>query len=89
MPPARCSTGPISVESLDCRRRSSERPELFITTLSEKLLIFAIGRGVAYYDAPAMRKIVRDASAQDYRFSSIVMGVVNSTPFRMRSAANQ
>ena len=63
------------------------RPELFITTLSEKLLIFAIGRGVAYYDAPAMRKIVRDASAQDYRFSSIVMGVVNSTPFRMRKAS--
>jgi Protein of unknown function (DUF1592)/Protein of unknown function (DUF1588)/Protein of unknown function (DUF1595)/Protein of unknown function (DUF1585)/Protein of unknown function (DUF1587) len=63
------------------------RPELFITTLSEKLLIFAIGRGVAYYDAPAMRKIVREASAQDYRFSSIVMGVVNSTPFRMRKAS--
>ena len=64
-----------------------KRPELFITTLSEKLLIFAIGRGVAYYDAPAMRKIVRDSSAQDYRFSSIVMGVVNSTPFRMRKAS--
>ena len=63
------------------------RPELFITTLSEKLLIFAIGRGVAYYDAPAMRKIVRDARAEDYRFSSIVMGVVNSTPFRMRKAS--
>ena len=63
------------------------RPELFVTTLAEKLMIFAIGRGVAYYDAPAFRKIVRDASAQDYRFSSIVMGIVNSTPFRMRSAA--
>jgi hypothetical protein len=63
------------------------RPELFITTLSEKMLIFAIGRGVAYYDAPAMRKIVRDSSTQDYRFSSIVMGVVNSTPFRMRKAS--
>jgi hypothetical protein len=62
------------------------RPELFVTTLSEKLLTFAIGRGVAYYDAPALRKIVRDASAQDYHFSSIVMGIVNSTPFRMRKA---
>jgi len=62
------------------------RPELFVSTLSEKLLTFAIGRGVAYYDAPALRKIVRDASAQDYRFSSIVMGIVNSTPFRMRKA---
>ena len=62
------------------------RPELFVTTLSEKLLTFALGRGVAYYDAPALRKIVRDAGAQDYRFSSIVMGIVNSTPFRMRKA---
>ena len=63
------------------------RPELFVSTLSEKLLTFATGRGVAYYDAPALRKIVRDASAQDYRFSSIVMGIVNSTPFRMRKAS--
>ena len=63
------------------------RPELFVTTLAEKLMIFAIGRGVDYYDAPAMRKIVRDASAQDYRFSSVVMGIVNSTPFRMRKAS--
>ena len=63
------------------------RPEMFVTTLSEKLLTFAIGRGVAYYDAPALRKIVRDTSAQDYRFSSIVMGIVNSTPFRMRKAS--
>jgi mono/diheme cytochrome c family protein len=64
-----------------------QRPEMFVTTLSEKLLTFAIGRGVAYYDAPALRKIVRDTSAQDYRFSSIVMGIVNSTPFRMRKAS--
>jgi mono/diheme cytochrome c family protein len=63
------------------------RPELFVGTMSEKLLTFAIGRGAAYYDGPALRKIVRDASAQDYRFSSIVMGIVNSTPFRMRKAS--
>ena len=60
-------------------------PELFVTTLSEKLLTFAIGRGIGHYDAPAMRKIVRDSSAQDYRFSAVVLGVVNSLPFRMRS----
>jgi mono/diheme cytochrome c family protein len=63
------------------------RPELFAATLSEKLLTFAIGRGVSYYDAPAVRKIVRDAGPQDYRFSAIVMGIVNSTPFRMRKAS--
>ena len=60
-------------------------PELFVTTLSEKLLTFAIGRGVGHYDAPAMRKIVRDSSAEDYRFSAVVFGVVNSLPFRMRA----
>ena len=63
------------------------RPEMFVSTLSEKLLTFAIGRGVAYYDAPALRKIVREAGAQDYRFSAIVTGIVNSTPFRMRKAS--
>jgi hypothetical protein len=63
-------------------------PDLFVTTLSEKLLTFATGRGVAYYDAPAVRKIVRDARASDYRFSSIVLGVVNSMPFRMRKLSS-
>ena len=61
------------------------RPELFVSTLTEKLLTFATGRGVEYYDAPAVRKIVRDSAAHDYRFSSIIMGIVNSTPFRMRT----
>jgi hypothetical protein len=64
------------------------RPDLFATTLTEKLITFALGRGVAYYDAPAIRKIVRDAGTQDYRFSSIVMGIVKSTPFRMRTKAS-
>ena len=64
-----------------------DRSDLFATTLSEKLLTFATGRGVEYYDGPAVRKIVRDARAEDYRFSSIVLGIVNSTPFRMRRAA--
>jgi mono/diheme cytochrome c family protein len=63
-------------------------PELFVTTLSEKLLTFATGRGVAYYDAAAVRKIVRDAKANDYRFSSIILGVVNSMPFRMRKLSS-
>ena len=65
-----------------------DRPELFVTTLTEKLLTFATGRGVAYYDGPAVRKIVHDARAQDYRFSSIVLGLVNSMPFRMRKTTS-
>jgi hypothetical protein len=61
-----------------------ERPELFVTTLSEKLLTFALGRGIEYYDAPAVRKIVRDAQAENFRFSSLILGIVKSVPFQMR-----
>jgi hypothetical protein len=60
------------------------RPELFVGTLTEKLMTFALGRGIESYDAPAIRKIVRDARAKDYRFSSVILGIVNSTPFTMR-----
>jgi hypothetical protein len=62
------------------------RPELFAANLTEKLLTFALGRGVEYYDAPAVRKIVGEAKRDDYRFSSIILGIVNSVPFQMRSA---
>ena len=59
-------------------------PELFVGTLTEKLLTFALGRGVGPSDAPAVRKIVRDARANDYRFSSLIVGIATSTPFQMR-----
>jgi hypothetical protein len=62
------------------------RPELFVGTLAEKLLTFALGRGIEPSDGPALRKIVREAQAQDFRFSSVVLGIVNSTPFTMRKA---
>jgi hypothetical protein len=61
-----------------------DRPELFVRTLIEKLMTFALGRGVEYYDGPAIRKIVREAHDDDYRFSRLVVGIVQSTPFRMR-----
>jgi mono/diheme cytochrome c family protein len=60
------------------------RPELFVSAFTEKLLTYASGRGVEYYDAPAVRTIVRDARSQDFRISSIVLGVVTSKPFQMR-----
>ncbi|HKQ40421.1 MAG TPA: DUF1592 domain-containing protein [Verrucomicrobiae bacterium] len=63
-----------------------DRPEVFVSTLTEKLLIFALGRGIEYYDGPAIRNIVRDAQKNDYRFSSIIVGIVQSTPFTMRKA---
>ncbi len=60
------------------------RPELFVGAFAERLLTYASGRGVEYYDAPAVRTIVRDARADGYRVSSIVLGVVKSKPFQMR-----
>jgi hypothetical protein len=65
-----------------------ERPELFARTLTEKLLTFALGRGLTHHDAPAVRRIVRDARADGYRFSSLVLGVIDSVPFRMRTTAS-
>lgn len=62
------------------------RPELFVSALTENLLTFALGRGVEYYDAPAVRGIVRDAGKDEYRFSSLILGIVKSAPFQMRRA---
>ncbi len=62
------------------------RPEMFVGTLAEKLLTYALGRGVEYYDAPAIRAIVRDARAKDFRVSSIILGIVESEPFQMRKS---
>ena len=62
------------------------RPELFVGTLTEKLLTFALGRGVEYYDAPAVRKILREAEPDGYRFSAIILGIVKSEPFQMRTS---
>jgi hypothetical protein len=61
-------------------------PEQFTTTMTEKLLTYALGRGVDHFDAPTIRAIVRDAGRDDYRFASVVSGIVHSTPFQMRKA---
>jgi hypothetical protein len=61
-----------------------KRPELFVGTLSEKLLTYALGRGMEPYDAPAVRTIVRDARSQNSRLSALILGVVKSQPFQMR-----
>lgn len=60
------------------------RPEMFLGTFTEKLMTYALGRGVEPHDAPAVRKIVRDARAKDDKFSSYIIGIVESTPFQMR-----
>jgi hypothetical protein len=59
--------------------------EQIVRNIAEKLLIYAVGRGTEYYDQPVIRRIVRDAAANDYRFSALVLGVVQSEPFLKRA----
>jgi hypothetical protein len=62
------------------------KPELFVSALTEKLMMYALGRNVQYYDAPAIRAAVRAAAAKNYEFSAIVEGIAASAPFQMRTA---
>jgi hypothetical protein len=70
------------------RSMLTSRPETFVGVMTEKLLTYALGRGLEYYDMPTVRRIVRDAGSDpghnDYRFSSLIMGIVKSTPFEMK-----
>jgi hypothetical protein len=70
--------GPTSLRQVLASRR-----EEFVAAVAQKLLTYALGRGVEYYDSPAIRAIVREA-APDYRWSAIVLGIAKSTPFQMR-----
>ena len=71
--------GPIGLRDL-----LLDRPGDFVGTVTEKLMGYALGRGLEYYDAPTVRKIVREAAGDDYRWSSVVLGIVKSTAFQMR-----
>jgi hypothetical protein len=62
------------------------RPEVFVGTMTEKLLTYALGRGLEHSDMPAVRTIVRNSASRGYRFSSLIEGVVDSAPFRMRTS---
>ena len=64
-------------------------PERFVSTLTENLLGYAVGRSLAYYDQPVVRAVVRDSAPRDYRFSSLVLGIVNSPAFQTRKAEAQ
>jgi hypothetical protein len=63
-----------------------KRPEVLVHTATEKLLTYALGRGLGPHDMPTVRAIVRDARDDGYSFEALIGGVVSSTPFRMRSA---
>ncbi|MBV9768048.1 MAG: DUF1592 domain-containing protein [Bryobacterales bacterium] len=67
------------------RNMLTSHPDVFVGVMTEKLLTYALGRGVQFYDMPAVRKIVQDAGAHDFHFSSLVLGTVESVPFQMKT----
>ena len=69
------------------RKLLAEQPDRFTMALTEKMLTYALGRGVEYHDRPAIRGIVRDAAPGGYTWSSLIVGIVRSTPFQMRRAS--
>lgn len=71
--------GPIAL-----RKMIAARPDVFVGVMTERLLTYALGRGLDYSDMPAVRKIVHDAEADGYRFSALINGVVTSPPFQMK-----
>jgi hypothetical protein len=63
------------------------KPDQFATTVAQKLLTYALGRGLEYYDAPAVRKIVRQAAINNYRWSDLILAITQSDPFQMRRSS--
>ena len=76
--------GPVAL-----RRALVAQKEQFVRTVTAKLLTYSLGRGIEYYDEPAIRGIVRNAAADDYRWSSVILGIVKSPPFQMRSVPEE
>jgi mono/diheme cytochrome c family protein len=74
--------GPVAL-----RRALMKHPEQFVRTITEKLLTYGLGRGLEYYDMPTVRMIEQDAAKNNYRFSSLVLGIIKSTPFQMKKVA--
>ena len=66
------------------RKALVEQHEIFVGVMTEKMLTYALGRGLEYYDMPTVRKIVQEGRNNDFRFSSLIMGIVKSTPFQMK-----
>jgi hypothetical protein len=77
-------TGATFSGAAGLRKAIVERPELFAGTLTEKLMTYALGRGLMHHDAPAVREILRRAARANYSFSSVVLGIAASTPFQFR-----
>jgi hypothetical protein len=76
--------GPVALRQVILRH-----PDQFVRTMTENLMTYALGRGVEYYDMPIIRSILKDAARNNYRFSSVVLGIVKSGPFQMRSRGSE
>ncbi len=73
----------------ELRKVLLSHPDQFADTVTDRLLTYAVGRGLEYYDQPAIRKITREAASSNYQWSSIITGIVNSAPFQMRMSKPQ
>ena len=71
------------------RQALVRRPDVFVQTLTEKMMVYALGRGLTYEDMPEVRKVVRTAGQKGYRFSALIQGIVESVPFTMRVAGSR
>jgi mono/diheme cytochrome c family protein len=71
--------GPVGL-----RQALVKRPDVFVTTMTEKMMTYGLGRGLTYQDMPTVRAIVRSSEAHNYRFSALVLAIVNSEPFRLK-----
>jgi hypothetical protein len=74
--------GPVAL-----RQALLKQPDRFAHTVAEKLLIYALGRGLEHHDMPVIRKIVHESARADYKFSALIMNIVNSTPFQMKRSS--
>ena len=80
-----CGTAPRSTGPIELRQALLQYSPQFVRMVTEKLMTFGLGRGVEYYDMPVIRSIVRDADKNNDRFSAILMGIIKSAPFQMRT----
>src|SRR5690606_24097171 len=78
--------GTIMNGPVDMREALLASPDQFVQTLTQKLMMYALGRAVEHHDMPTVRGAVREAAADDYRFAALVKGIVNSDQFRMQEA---
>jgi len=81
---AELSSGTVLRGPIELRQALLRRPDQFAQALTTKLMMYALGRELEYYDMPQVRAVVRAAARDDYRFAAIVVGIVNSDAFRMQ-----